>query len=215
MPKNAVVASMASLGLLSSSLALAEVTDASAQPVKTTLEAPALVAATVATPVTVEPENEISASQHAAQPVETIDDDAPKADTLAELVTALGGEGSLDDQAKCLATAVYYEARSESLAGQLAVAHVVLQRAKSGRFPRSLCGVVTQPGQFSFVRGGRIPAVPTHAGQWRTARAITRIALAGSWENPVQGALYFHAARVQPGWNREKVTRIGGHVFYR
>jgi N-acetylmuramoyl-L-alanine amidase len=136
-------------------------------------------------------------------------------DTLAELVAGTAGAAALEAEAQCLATAVYYEARSESLAGQLAVAHVVLQRARSGRFPSSLCGVVTQPGQFSFVRAGRLPAMPTNAGQWKTAKAIARIAQDGSWENPVEGALYFHAARVAPSWGKDRMTRIGGHVFYR
>jgi len=184
MPNRVVVAVMAAVGLLSSTFALAEVTDGSARKtVSNALEAPVLVANNVAMPVTVEPESQISASTHAA-------------------------DGAL-------ATAIYYEARSESLAGQLAVAHVVLQRAKSGRFPSSLCGVVTQPGQFSFVRGGRLPAIPGNANQWRTARAIAQIARDGSWANPVQGALFFHATRVSPGWAKERVTRIGGHVFYR
>ena len=49
----------------------------------------------------------------------------------------------------------------------------------------------------------------------RTARAIAVIAQRDAWENPVEGALFFHSARVQPGWNRARVTRIGGHVFYR
>jgi|GEM_PF-1518731 len=213
MSKNVVIAAAATIGMLSSTLALAEVTDGSAMLNQTALVAPAIVAASVATPVTVESSAENSTEPtligpaHAADPV-----DDP--DTLAELVDEVDA-GQLTDEANCLAVAVYYEARSESLAGQLAVAHVVLQRAKSGRFPTSLCGVVTQPGQFSFVRAGRMPATPSNAGQWRTARAIARIALEGSWENPVEGALYFHASRVSPDWGKARMTRIGGHVFYK
>jgi spore germination cell wall hydrolase CwlJ-like protein len=207
-----LVAGMAAAGLLSSTLALAEVTQGSATTLLNSLEAPAVVADKVATPVAVEPAVEISSATAAVQQP---DDNAPSADTLAELVDAWDVDGTLDAETKCLATAVFYEARSESLAGQLAVAHVVIGRAKSGRFPTSLCGVVTQPGQFSFVRGGRLPEAASNGHQWRTAEAIAEIAIQNSWANPVQGALYFHAARVSPGWNRPRVTRIGGHIFYR
>lgn len=220
MPNPFMVASMAILGLLSSTFAVAEVSDnIAAQAVTNALLAPAVVA-DAATPAPVEPAVQISSDQIEADASSSAPR-ADEADTLAELVQQIdlsdGNETDLNavGEARCLATAVYYEARSESLAGQLAVANVIVARAKSGRFPRSLCGVVTQPGQFSFVRGGRLPSAPMNAGQWRTAQAISRIALDGSWANPVRGALFFHAARVSPGWDRERVTRIGGHVFYR
>lgn len=135
--------------------------------------------------------------------------------SLAALVAAHAGKIALDDEAHCLATAVYYESRSESLAGQLAVARVVINRARSGRFPTSLCGVVTQPGQFSFVRGGRLPSVKSESAQWRNAAAISRIALDDSWDSHVEGALFFHATRVSPGWNRQRMAQVGNHVFYR
>lgn len=214
MSKHLAVAAFAAFGLMSSTFALAEVTADTASPVKNALETPVLVAADlVANDSSVEPGNTTSSFvQPGLEPaVANVDE----ADTLAELVSRSDGNFALDAEAKCLATAVYYEARSESLNGQLAVANVVLQRARSGRFPTSLCGVVTQRGQFSFVRAGRLPEAPGNAAQWRTAKAIAHIAQQGSWDNPVEGALYFHATRVAPGWDRERVTRIGGHVFYR
>jgi len=205
MSKHLAVAALSAFGLLSSTLALAEVTTDTASPIKTALEAPVLVAADlISADATVEPGKD-SFIQPATEP----------ADTLAELVSEADGNAALDNEAHCLATAVYYEARSESLSGQLAVANVVLQRARSGRFPSSLCGVVTQPGQFSFVRAGRLPTAPSQADQWQTAKAIARIAQQGAWDNPVEGALYFHATRVSPGWGKERMTRIGGHIFYR
>lgn len=209
-----MVAGLAAVGLLSSTLALAEVTDGSALIAPAVLEAPAVVADTLATPAPVEPTVD-SNSQISPAPAVASDVTADPVDSLDELVAETDLDEALDAEMRCLATAVYYEARSESLAGQLAVAHVVLSRARSGRFPSSLCGVVTQPGQFSFVRAGQLPAAPMNAGQWRTARAIAQIAEDGSWENPVKGALFFHAARVSPNWNRPRATRIGGHVFYR
>ena len=101
-----------------------------------------------------------------------------------------------------------------ALAGQLAVAHVVINRAKSGRFPKSLCGVVHQPSQFSFVRGGRMPAVRNGA-QWNNAVAIAQIARDGSWKNQAPGALFFHARYVSPGWRKTRVAAIDNHIFYR
>ncbi len=136
--------------------------------------------------------------------------------SLATLVAAQDSAAApLDEEGRCLATAVFYEARSESLAGQLAVARVVINRTKSGRFPTSLCGVVTQPGQFSFVRGGRLPLVDSQSAQWRNATAIARIALDDMWDSHAEGALFFHAARVSPGWSRQRLAQVGNHVFYR
>ena len=67
----------------------------------------------------------------------------------------------LSEEANCIATAVYFEARGESVEGQLAVARVIMNRAASGQYPASWCAVVKQPAQFSFVRHGTFPAVKT------------------------------------------------------
>ncbi|MCE7795061.1 cell wall hydrolase [Sphingobium sufflavum] len=123
--------------------------------------------------------------------------------------------GNLDSEMQCLASAIFYEARSESLSGKLAVARVVINRSESGRFPRSLCGVVTQPGQFSFVRGGRIPAVSSLGTLWHDSVAIARVAMADSWKSAAEGALFFHARRVSPGWARQRLAQIDNHIFYR
>ena len=140
--------------------------------------------------------------------------DAPAA-TLAELVADQDQGGDLSPEMRCLAGAIYFEAKGESLPGQLAVGRVVVNRAKSGRFPDSYCGVVYQRSQFSFVRGRTMPAIRTNSQDWREAVAIARIADAGSWESPAEGALFFHATRVSPGWRLARVTRIDNHVFYR
>src|SRR3546814_4388492 len=73
---------------------------------------------------------------------------------------------------KCLAGAVYFESKGESLEGQLAVARVIINRARSGRFADSLCGVIYQPGQFSFVRGNGMPSIRLGSESWREAVAI-------------------------------------------
>jgi len=134
--------------------------------------------------------------------------------SLAAAVAAQDTPGTMDSELQCLAGAVYFESKGEPLSGQLAVAEVVINRSTSGRFPTSICSVVKQPGQFSFVRGGRIPDVGANA-QYRTATAIAKIALADAWDSPASKALYFHARRVAPGWNRARVATIGNHVFFR
>lgn len=120
-----------------------------------------------------------------------------------------------DEELNCLAIGVYYESKGEPLAGQLAVADVILNRTTSGRFPASVCDVLTQRGQFSFVKAGRLPDVDTSRPAWKTAVAIARIATQDLWESPAEGALFFHARRVSPKWNRTQVASLGNHVFYR
>ena len=136
------------------------------------------------------------------------------ADSLAELVSETQRPVDLDPELRCLAGAVYFESRGESLVGQLAVAHVVLNRAQSGRFPKSLCGVVHQKSQFSFVRGGKMPAI-RNGSQWNNAVAIAQIARDGIWKNHAPGALFFHARYVSPGWRKTRIAQIDNHIFYR
>jgi hypothetical protein len=137
------------------------------------------------------------------------------APNLAALVAKHGVPDHMDAEMRCLAGAVYFESKGESLSGQLAVARVVLARTQSGRFPSSICGVVFQKSQFSFVRGGQMPAIATGSQQWRNAVAIAQIALDGSWKSPVEGALFFHARYVAPGWKLKRIGSIDNHVFYR
>ncbi len=137
------------------------------------------------------------------------------ASSLAELVKSHGAATELNAESRCLAGAVYFESKGESLSGQLAVARVVLARSKSGRFPSSICGVVYQPSQFSFVRGGKMPRIDTGSQHWKNAVAISKIALDGSWKSPVEGALFFHARYVSPGWRLKRMGTIDNHIFYR
>lgn len=141
--------------------------------------------------------------------------DAGDHDTLIEAVAAQTMPADMADDLECLATAVYFESKGEPLSGQLAVANVVLNRSRSGRFPASVCGVVTQRGQFGFVRGGHLPEVDTERRDWKTAVAVAKVAMADAWDTPAPGALYFHARRASPGWNRAHVVSIGNHIFYR
>lgn len=148
-------------------------------------------------------------------PLTATDVDAVTASSLTDLVRTQAVDDSLSKEERCLASAVYFEAKGESLAGQLAVARVVLARANSGRFPSTLCGVVLQKGQFSFVRGASLPAVQMGSVDWRNAVAISNIALENSWKSPVEGALFFHARHVSPGWRLTRLGSVDNHFFYR
>lgn len=141
---------------------------------------------------------------------------APAERRPLELLVAEHAAGAArDTQADCLAAAVYFESNGEPFAGQLAVAEVIINRARSGRFADTLCGVITQRSQFSFVRGGRIPSPPRHTQAWRNAVAIAHIALDDMADSPVSDALFFHARYVSPGWRLRRLATVGNHIFYR
>jgi len=159
----------------------------------------------------------------AQQTVEApLPDAAPQADgdisedyaSLSAAVAAQDADLEADRELQCLASAVYYESKGEPLEGQLAVAHVILNRAASGRFAASACGVVSQRGQFSFVRGGKVPK-PGDNAQWRKAVAVAKVALNDLWQNPAPSALYFHARYVRGSGGLTKVAMFGNHIFYR
>ncbi len=137
------------------------------------------------------------------------------ADWLAEQPVPTGGEAW-----KCLAQAVYFEARGESIKGQFAVAEVVLNRVDSGKFAKSVCGVVKQRGggscQFSYV-------CDRQADRMREAQArdiaerIAYVMLNGAPRALTGGATYFHTNGVRPRWSKrfERTAAIGDHLFYR
>jgi len=136
---------------------------------------------------------------------------------LYALVDRYSAGAPLDEQANCIAVAVYHEARGETLEGQLAVARVIMNRAVSGRYPASWCGVVKQPWQFSFVRNGRMPSVDEGSTAWRNALGITRLAINNAVPTFSDDVLWYHANYVAPSWGRRltRVSQIGAHIFYR
>jgi spore germination cell wall hydrolase CwlJ-like protein len=127
-----------------------------------------------------------------------------------------------DRAARCIAQAVYYEAGSESDAGQRAVAQVVLNRVRSAAFPATICGVVYQGSeratgcQFTFTCDGSLRREPTAAG-WARAMAVATAALSGRVYAPVGHATHYHADYVVPYWaaSMAKIRTIGLHDFYR
>jgi N-acetylmuramoyl-L-alanine amidase len=150
-------------------------------------------------------------------PAEAIEPEpAPVHRTLAELVAAHGAAETDGSEHECLAGAVYFESKGESLQGQLSVAEVVLNRSRSGRFPSSICGVVKQRSQFSFVRAGRFPPIARSSAAWRKAVGVARVAMQDLADGPAPRALFFHATRVSPGWRGlTRVATVGNHIFYR
>lgn len=122
----------------------------------------------------------------------------------------------------CLTAAIYYEARSESVDGQRAVAQVVLNRVRNPAFPGSVCGVVYQGSnratgcQFTFTCDGSLLA-RRQPDAWERARLVARAALAGDVYAPVGLATYYHTTAIHPWWapSLTPVTTIGAHIFYR
>jgi spore germination cell wall hydrolase CwlJ-like protein len=135
---------------------------------------------------------------------------------LVSMVAQLRGSDAGSDELKCLATGIYFESKSEPLAGQLAVGQVIANRTQSGgRFPGTYCGVLFQRGQFSFVHGHSLPSVSHTNKQWQTAVAIAKIVDEGLQSSVAGDALFFHARYVSPGWHLKRVASIGNHVFFR
>ena len=122
----------------------------------------------------------------------------------------------------CLTQAAYYEARGEGSDGMRAVAQVVLNRARHGAFPNSVCGVVFQGAgrrtgcQFSFTCDGSMRGGVNRAA-WNRARDIASRALSGYVYAPVGSATHFHTTGVNPAWRSSlvRVTQVGQHLFYR
>jgi spore germination cell wall hydrolase CwlJ-like protein len=123
----------------------------------------------------------------------------------------------------CLARAVYFEARSESALGQMAVAKVILNRVKSPNYPKTICGVVYQGTQrrnscqFSFACDGQADDVRQPAA-WAQAKSVAQRAIKGDTNlgSGMNTATSYHADYVTPRWAKtlRKVSKIGRHIFY-
>lgn len=123
----------------------------------------------------------------------------------------------------CLATAIYFEARGESMKGQRAVGEVILARTRQAGRPKSVCGVVYEGShrrtgcQFSFTCDG-IADVVRNTGAWARAKRAAALAFSARGKRKVsRGATHYHATSVRPYWasSLRKVARIGSHIFYR
>ena len=172
----------------------------------------------LADPDAAEPIDELIVPEAPTQAAPTVEAEpaVAKGADLSEMVASLRGSDPGSRELECLATGIYFESKSEPLAGQLAVGQVIANRASSGRFPSSYCGVLFQRSQFSFIRGKSLPSVPRGSRQWQNAVAVAKIVNRGLKESSVGKALFFHARYVSPGWRRlKRVASIGNHIFYR
>lgn len=127
-----------------------------------------------------------------------------------------------DDQWRCLAEALYFEARGETVKGQFAVAEVIMNRVKSSRFPTTLCGVIKQGTgrkyqcQFTYTCDGYKDVVTEHQAYERVSK-VARAIIDGGAGDLTEGATYYHNSSVHPAWARTftRTARIGVHLFYR
>ena len=148
--------------------------------------------------------------------------------TAAALVIGLLGEPGIDPQQhECLALNIYHEARGEVEEGQIAVAHVTMNRVEHSYFPDTVCDVVHQARydrrgnpirhqcQFSWYCDGRSDRVRDEEA-WQTAREIAFQVMTGEIEDVSNGATFYHATWVDPHWTRHmEVSKvIGIHIFY-
>jgi spore germination cell wall hydrolase CwlJ-like protein len=138
-------------------------------------------------------------------------------------LTKPGMEKEYAKAERCLANAIYFEARSEPVRGQMAVAQVVVNRAFSGFYPEDICGVVYQNAnrhlscQFTFACDGKRKVI-NERGHWARANRIAKQTLDGQIYVPEVGkSTHYHAAYVRPNWVREmrRMVRYGLHSFYR
>lgn len=138
-------------------------------------------------------------------------------DWIAQQPPATGG-----DQFACLAEALYFEARGETVKGQFAVAEVILNRVDSRKYPNSICGVVKQGSnrrnacQFSYTCDGRADRINEKAAYARVAK-IARLMMDGAPRALTGGATHFHTTNIRPRWAKRfpNTAKIGSHLFYR
>jgi spore germination cell wall hydrolase CwlJ-like protein len=115
----------------------------------------------------------------------------------------------------CLSLNVYWEARNQPLAGQLAVAQVTMNRVHHEDYPNDVCSVVYDHKQFSWYWDGESD-IPKEEKAWERAMIVASAAMAGSGHVELQDSLHYHAVYAQPYWKDSMayVTTIGDHVFY-
>jgi len=122
----------------------------------------------------------------------------------------------------CLAEALYFEARGETVKGQFAVAEVIMNRVKSKRFPNSLCGVINQGTgkkyqcQFTYTCDGHAEVIAEPRAYSRVGK-VADVIIDGNAPKLTEGATHYHTTAVRPSWSRvyKRTARIGDHLFYR
>ena len=129
-----------------------------------------------------------------------------------------------EKQLGCLAKNIYYEAGSEPFEGKVAVAQVTMNRVNSGQFPDDVCKTIYQKNvvydkvicQFSWTCDRVTGAPPVHKANYTESMEVAKKVLLEDFRLPaLKEAMYYHADYVNPGWRREKITKIGRHIFYK
>ena len=127
-------------------------------------------------------------------------------------------------QLDCLSKNIYHEAGSEPFEGKVAVAQVTLNRAESGKFPSDVCKVVYQKNvfmekvvcQFSWYCENAGKMKPVHGPNYTESVAAAKKVLLEDFRlDGLKEAMYYHADYINPGWKKEKVAKIGHHIFYK
>jgi spore germination cell wall hydrolase CwlJ-like protein len=146
----------------------------------------------------------------------------PMPTDLEQLLDFAGIPEDVDAEQHCLAQAIYFEARGETVDGQFAVGRVVLNRVKDTRYPDTICGVVFQNQkwvdrcQFSFACDDNSDNPKEH-GSWMVARRIANLVQSTWLPDDLGAATHYHADYVSPGWagRMSKTASVGRHIFYR
>ena len=127
-------------------------------------------------------------------------------------------------QLGCLSKNIYYEAGNESFEGKVAVAQVTMNRVNSGQFPNDVCKTIYQRNifyekiicQFSWTCDRDSGSRPPNNANYRESEEVAKKVLLEEFRLPgLKEAMYYHADYINPGWKREKITKIGHHIFYK
>ena len=127
-------------------------------------------------------------------------------------------------QLTCLATNIYYEAGNQPFEGKVAVAQVTMNRTESGQYPADICKTIYQKNivyekvlcQFSWVCDRAVIARPVNRANFKESEEVAKKVLLEGFRLPsLKDAMYFHGDYINPGWKREKIAKIGNHIFYK
>lgn len=129
-----------------------------------------------------------------------------------------------EQQLGCLSKNIYYEAGGEPFEGKVAVAQVTMNRVESGQFPADVCKTIYQKNvvyervicQFSWACDRNTGSRPPNNANYRESEEVAKKVLLEEFRLPaLKEAMYYHADYINPGWRREKVAKIGRHIFYK
>jgi spore germination cell wall hydrolase CwlJ-like protein len=148
-------------------------------------------------------------------------------DKLDKYIPAEGSQittAMRERQLACLATNIYYEAGNQPFEGKVAVAQVTMNRTESGLYPADICKTIYQKNivyekvlcQFSWVCDRAVMSRPVNRATFKESEEVAKKVLLEGFRLPsLKDAMYFHGDYINPGWKREKITKIGNHIFYK